>query len=382
MNKSGFIIVKKRNKVGLHNQEGQEVLPCIYDQILDYDDDGYIRIIIGGVYGTIDLECHEVIPHSLGLTHLGVFHGGTARAKKGKNWGLVDVKGNTVTGFCYQDIKAHYNNGYSVINNNGEKGFLSEDGQFTPSKKASNVTPIQPKPIVKHIFNQFRFNDKLRNWIYGYSDEIDFYYRDTNLDFEVEKVYKSGMLLRAGEYLEITDKLRQPVHNTRFVIASNNVTNTERVINFNISYRESLQKEITLKKDFLHFNSCFMVLSVEKIGKLHQILLLHLPQQAIQIAEKYNYTSEMKKYLENECKTTIEKAQTDLSDKLGKCVHGYSLSSDWQQRMSSPVGLNNKHKPLSLVPASEDDLSEIEKQMSYITTLLTNDSSSDWDEID
>lgn len=132
MNRSGYMIVKDESgKAGLTDAEGHQVLPCIYDRILDFDDDGYIRVIEGDVYGTIDLEGNAVIPHSMGLTHLGVFHKGTARAQKNGLWGLVDTEGNDATDFCYKDMAPHRKWGYAVTRNDGVKGVLREDGSFT-----------------------------------------------------------------------------------------------------------------------------------------------------------------------------------------------------------------------------------------------------------
>ncbi len=142
MNRSGYIIISNtKHKVGLQDQNGREVLPCDYDKILDYDDDGYIRVLVGDVYGTIDLEGKWVIPHTLGITHLGVFHKGTARARKGDNWGLVDVNGNEVTPFTYQSISACYKNEYKATTQEGVYGKLSTDGKFTEIKKSKKSKP-------------------------------------------------------------------------------------------------------------------------------------------------------------------------------------------------------------------------------------------------
>ena len=575
MNKSGFEIIYDGSKVGLQNKEGQQVVPCVYDKILDYDDDGYIRVLIGEVYGTIDLEGKEVIPHSARLTHLGVFHGGTARAKKGKNWGLVDEKGNDVTAFTYQDIKAHYKNGYSAIDADGQYGWLTENGKFTPSKKkpktkpkferiatyhngiapaythdckwifidkdqnrvgnyeyktmdtvlrhglylvineehlynfckfdgepllpewydhiykfdngyavfwkgirdengelkifsggqpsymrgvidveghyviAPNYTeirwadeskeywyaekwgakyhlypdgrrflimsyglsevskdpvydpypkkpvpvvpePSKPKPakpeppkpeppkhIIEVVFDEDKFMNRLLLWIHGFGDDMRFFYRDADLDFNVEKTYKRGTTIRAGQYLEMTDKLKRPVHNTRFVIASNHVPTISELREFN---REMNHRgmELPFKDGFLHFNSCFLVLSCIKYAGVNQVLLLHLPHYAVALAEEKEFTKKMCKYLTKEFVSLMEKAKEDLQNKMGELVHGYSLSSDWQKRMSYPVGLNDKYKPLPLKPASEEGFTEAEIEMSHHCEHLSADYHFDW----
>ncbi len=148
MNKSGFVIVIENGLYGLEDANGQKVVPCEYDKILDYDDDGYIRLLKGEVYSTITVKGKKAIPFSKGLTHLGVFWGGTARAKKGDGWGLVDVKGNAVTEFTFTQINAHKNNGYFAIDEEGVKGWLLEDGQFSPF---ANQTSIGKKKKFKEV---------------------------------------------------------------------------------------------------------------------------------------------------------------------------------------------------------------------------------------
>ena len=144
MNKSGYTIINNgEHAVGLQDKDGNEILPCIYDEILDYDDDGYIRFIKEGIIGTIDLEGRTVIPLSDGITHLGVFHGGTARARKNGKWGLVDEYGNEVTEFEYKKINAHYNNGYIATRMDDVKGFLNEEGDFTIFSR---------QPVAKYIY--------------------------------------------------------------------------------------------------------------------------------------------------------------------------------------------------------------------------------------
>ena len=146
MNKSDFIIVYEGKYVGLKNKSGDVVLPCEYDKIPDYDDDGYIRFIKDGIYGTIDLEGNVCIPLTEKLSHLGVFHKGTARACINEIWGLVDVHGAHVTDFVYKSIDAHRKYGYKAVTLKGKQGILGEDGSFKVSSKQS-----KPKPEYSYI---------------------------------------------------------------------------------------------------------------------------------------------------------------------------------------------------------------------------------------
>ena len=42
--------------MGLETASGKVLLPQIYDKILDYDEDGYVRFLKDGFYATIDLQ--------------------------------------------------------------------------------------------------------------------------------------------------------------------------------------------------------------------------------------------------------------------------------------------------------------------------------------
>ncbi len=67
MNKSGFVIVTENGLYGLQDANGREVVPCEYDKILDYDDDGYIRLLKGEVYSTVSIEGERLSPCLRGL---------------------------------------------------------------------------------------------------------------------------------------------------------------------------------------------------------------------------------------------------------------------------------------------------------------------------
>lgn len=131
--KSTLTIASEGKFYGLKNTEGAWVIPCKYDQILDFDGDGYIRVLKDNVYGTVDLEGQWVITHDKLLTHLGVFHNGAARARKDDAWGLVNEQGEAVTPFTYTHINAHVHGGYVAYDEDNEKGFLTDAGKFSQS---------------------------------------------------------------------------------------------------------------------------------------------------------------------------------------------------------------------------------------------------------
>lgn len=539
MNKSGFVITYEDDKVGLRDGDGREVVPCLYDRILDYDDDGYVRLLKGDVYGTIDLEGKPAIPHSLGLTHLGVFYGGSARARKDGRWGLVDEHGAEVAPFVYSDIHAHYKNGYKAVTAEGACGFLLEDGTFKPSGKKTKPKPryktvatyrndIAPAlteegwvfidreqnrvndvvywlmdhvlrqgiyevakgpnqygaarydgtPIIDEwydypvhfdtktglaqvcrkrldkdgkeirlpsgqpayyygllnrkgeyvfplvydclnwndfdekscwfaedsracyllfpdgsrfvydkskavktlyglpyipkselanriteeelegryvpklvatkqceVFNEQAFWIKLGDWTGEWSHPLKFYYRDTDVVVDVKKHYKKYAVVRAGDFLEATDRLKRPVAKTRFFIASRGLLAADF-----IRKNWRIKEEVPYKEYVIHRNACFVVLDTQQFGGVTQVLLLQIPYGAVMLAKQHNIrlSKLAKKARTDDYYTLTSYARTDLQAKLGEAVHGHSLSAYWQEAMRQPVGLDDKMKKVPL----------------------------------
>ncbi len=550
MNKSGFVIVIENGLYGLEDANGQKVVPCEYDKILDYDDDGYIRLLKGEVYSTISIQGKQVIPLSKGLTHLGVFWGGTARARKGDGWGLVDVKGNAVTQFTFTQISAHRNNGYFAIDEDGIKGWLLEDGHFSPFDKQTSqgkkkpfrevrvfhegVAPAQTwegtwvfvdremnrvndisyqcmdpvlrkgiytiwkiegtnhfysaafydgTPIVDDWFDyplhfedgitvckkkEFDENGKeiiipnsgqplcrygiLRsdgNWLFPmeYTDihwndyehkdcwfaedskacyllypdgsrkiydktsasqmwadirhipkkemgndipeeillksyvpeyllekhlpvfnvekftralqeyicdgcnnhPLQVFYRDTDAVFDIDEYYQEGQVIRAGSFMEATEKLLCPMHKVRFMIVATRLLSIEKFLN--MQYCRKLPNPFPFKENIIHRNSYFVVVDVFRFAGKTQILLVKLPHGACVLAKKHAFDlGKLNAESDIHGLSLSEFARLDFKDKLTDSVHGHSIDDEWTEAMYHPVGLDESMKPVSQEP--------------------------------
>lgn len=549
------MIFYEDGKAGLKDSKGNVVLPCVYDKILDYDDDGYIRVLKGKVYGTVDFNCKEVIPHSLGLTHLGVFHKGTARACKDDVWGLVDEKGNTAGEFKYCLMGPHRKWGYTVTALDGLQGRMDEQGNFTPTKESiaavkaskyekvflfhNGIAPaltkegkwilldknydransyeykdLSPNPmdglysaeVSKNAYTAVRYDGKpitdmtfefplhfedgfaickkvrrdkkgkpmKLSWgqtlyVYGiitdkgdilfpmiyyalhwnnvdkrdcwYAEDdkasyllypdgrkriylksqashaplgatnipkeeidnditeeqlmdiiyrpkdfftfypvifkfdekaflsrlraeycgrsfehLDFYYRDTDADVDVKKVYKRGRILRCGSEMEVSKRLLHPAQKLRFMIAARGLYDV-KAYNRRAPVEEN---KLPYEEFVIGRNLYFMVIDVFTMAGITQVLLLNLPHKAIQIVKQYGVklTPKLLNPVSPDLMPLKDYAHEDLETRMGMPFHGHSLSDKWVEKMHQPIGVDINMKPVPL-KRDESYLNEI-----------------------
>lgn len=525
---SSLTIINNGGKYGLQDEQGKVVVPCIYTNILDYDGDGYIRVLQDDVYGTVDLKGNMVIPHSLGLTHLGVFHQGAARARTAEGWGLVNDEGKPLTPFTYRHINAHIKSGgYTAYDADDKKGFLSDSGEFTPlapdetkkypkhSKKfkvigvfhndiapalnwknhwvfvdkyldqvndytyasldkvlrdglySARVITYSPKEeyYTSIYFDGTPFNDDhydhplhfenaladcsiegkygiVRNdgtylfpcqydhlhwndydtkdcWFasddkaayllypsgvrrvylkqqvkqkWGHQDYIpksemphyiseeelqvldkqieirteeltefdakafefrlrkylglslrkplQFYYRDTDADFDIEALYKRGTIIRAGKNLEATQHIMRPVHRVRFLIASMGLISVEEAMQHQ---RSEVNVVPPFREYIIHHNAYFLVYDVFTYMGHTQITLLQLPQKAIEVGQEHGFEFGRLEARVGD-KRLDDAAHDNFMEKMSEPIHGHSLSDEWTKAMEQPIGLNEEGK--------------------------------------
>lgn len=382
MKRSGFVIVKQgKHQVGLQDKDGHEILPCVYDKILDYDDDGYVRFIKDGVYATVDLEGKISIPLSAGLTHLGVFHKGTARARREDDWGLVDERGVPVIDFNFSRIDAYYNQRYFAVKLSGEKGYLSEDGTFTAIEKKKKKEPdYEPKLVAVLEYDTVEENDfwhALQNYCGDGWRSLHLYYRDTDAAFDVKRLYKKDAIIRNDRFLQVSDRLRRPVHRVRFTIASAVALSVSKVW----QREQRLKQFVPSWKDFvIPPESYFLVVDVMKYAQTTQVVLLHLPCWAHALAKACDFQFSMVNASMENGTSLREAAALDFQKKMTDVVHGHSLQANWEQAMHHPVGLDDAFKLNDLEKHTYVCQTEEEKYMLNYWQEITYDFQ--WDYVD
>lgn len=213
-----------------------------------------------------------------------------------------------------------------------------------------------------YLFNMDAFVALLREWTEdSIFHELHYYYRDTDAPIDVKKHYRIGRTLRAGRFMEVTQKLRRPLHKTRFLIVSRGLITIEP------KQRNSSQQpaNIPFWESVIHRNDYFLVVDVFTQGSTTQVTLLHLPHGALLLAEEVGLShKQLLKLLK--VKNTVSAARLDLQRNFSQPAHGHSLNADWEEAMRESVGLDYHMKPYGLEP--DESPTEQNSNQTYLDT--------------
>lgn len=151
---------------------------------------------------------------------------------------------------------------------------------------------------------------------------LSFFYRDLDLDENLLSKYSIGQILLEKGFIDMTYKGNGISGNTRYLIATANGKDIS-----------SLRPE---NNDWGHIvlspNSYFKVLDIFKIEDKIQILLLEIPENAT------DFFSNNQSNLEDEI---IEKARESFNVKNKEQPLPQHLNSEWKNRTSFPIGMND-----------------------------------------
>lgn len=100
-----FAIVMLGDKFGYINEEGQEVIPLVFENATFFENN-VASVKLDGKWGVIDRDGNQIIGFK--YNYLGTFNNGITVAKKGKRWGVIDHKEQVVLSFKYKYL-THFN---------------------------------------------------------------------------------------------------------------------------------------------------------------------------------------------------------------------------------------------------------------------------------
>lgn len=126
--------IPKNGKLGVYDCHGIQIVPCKYDSIWSFDDNGLcmVRLDVAGggyLYGYVNEQGKEQIP--VEYEHVYSFENGVTTAKKDGRYGIIDEHNNIVHPFDlnYPDMR-EIRNGYATMKDGtGKWGAIDSTGK-------------------------------------------------------------------------------------------------------------------------------------------------------------------------------------------------------------------------------------------------------------
>lgn len=201
---------KKKTKVGIINEMGQEILPSKYDKLVRKD--GYYFAQLNGKYGCMDLQQNIIIPFEYDGLGMG-FESGLIKAMKKRKWGYLSKQGAVRIKFKYRQA-CDFSNGKAYVRKKKKTFYIDSIGQsIEKTEKEIVICEEDRPPVMEEIVDQFQTDRKLEVFqvdnlqgvkvrggkeviIPAEYDKIGLYY---NGMIEVKKNGKWGIYADSGE---------------------------------------------------------------------------------------------------------------------------------------------------------------------------------------
>ena len=124
-------------KYGYINKNGEEVISLQYDYATDFSEN-YAWVKVGGKLGCINQRGEWVIqpkyeeckPFLIDSSGRYKFKEGLACVKNGEKWGYVDICGNVIIPFCFDDAWG-FSEGFAWVKKDGKWGLVDKFGTST-----------------------------------------------------------------------------------------------------------------------------------------------------------------------------------------------------------------------------------------------------------
>lgn len=182
---NGLSRISRDNKIGVINIKGQQIIPCEYSRIFDFED-GYAKVrqdtsfLYGNnKYGMISDKGELIIP---------CLYDGLENIKEDRilallssKYGYLDTQGKAVTAFDY-DYAKNYENGYAIVANKNKYGLIDKQGKI----------------IIPLLYDQIKAIDKQ---LYIVSQNLQFGVIDIQSNMRIPLKYKSLNKLSESNFI-------------------------------------------------------------------------------------------------------------------------------------------------------------------------------------
>jgi hypothetical protein len=120
-------VIKSNGKYGCINNHGKIIIEPIWDCILQGHKNKQILVEKDSLYGFIDKKGKIIIKPQ--YKDAKIFYEGLAAVGNGKKYGFINLKGDTVIPFIYDDIFLGFSNGLSDVTKNDSCGYIDKNGK-------------------------------------------------------------------------------------------------------------------------------------------------------------------------------------------------------------------------------------------------------------
>lgn len=133
----GVAVVEIDYKNGLINNKGQEVVPCIYEDMRN-SSCGMIKFRDDSGWGFMNTDGKIIVPSDK-YSIINDFSDNLANVRKDSGWGYIDTKGNEILP-CSFDRTYPFTEGLGLVYKDGAYGYINTKGEFVvaPSYKGGN----------------------------------------------------------------------------------------------------------------------------------------------------------------------------------------------------------------------------------------------------
>jgi len=114
-------------KWGCSIPDGDIITLAIYDNISYYESEGLIKVEKSGKRGLIDFSGNEVLPCI--FDEISDMTNGLVGVRKGKKWGYYDRSGKEIIPVQFDDISS-FSNGMALVTKKGKRGLINLRGTF------------------------------------------------------------------------------------------------------------------------------------------------------------------------------------------------------------------------------------------------------------
>ena len=209
-----FLHVKLDNKFGVVNFDGEEIIPCKYDDLTLFTKYSCLfKTELDGKYGLINFDGTEIIPCKYSdLTQFG----DAIKSKSNNKYGLITYEGTEIIPCKYDDFTIIEEYGFDVIKSksNSRYGLIRIKSEQLYGEW---FTVVQGEEILPCIFDKIETDDwgmlKVQRdnlWSYytidgtqetEFYEDIKYYYDMDNPMFAAKSNGKWGYLNKAGDIL-------------------------------------------------------------------------------------------------------------------------------------------------------------------------------------